>query len=146
MAKPDQNQQPTAPPPKEEGPRSFGVFLRKLAHGEAEGVLSYELHELSKRLKEEADLRGEKVKGSLTLTLPMEAEPADDGGLVTVHYQIAVKMPKPRRAKGWFWFTEGGNLTAEQPKNKKQMGLFADVANEQGIPNDLNPEMQPEDV
>lgn len=43
MATPAQTQQPTAPePPKEEGPRSFGVFLRKLAAGEAESALSYE--------------------------------------------------------------------------------------------------------
>lgn len=136
MAKPAE-QQPTAPPPKEEGPRGFGFFLAQLGHGEAESVLSYELHELSKRLQEEALGRNEKVKGSLTLTLSFEAEPEE--GLVLVTHDVKSKPPKPRRAKGYFWFTKGGNLSAEQPKDIKQTQFgFRDVANDKGIPHDLN--------
>lgn len=136
MATPAQTQQPAAPePPKEEGPRSFGVFLRKLAAGEAESALSYELHQLGIKLKDEAQTRGELVKGSLTLTLNFEAEPEDQ--LVKVAYEVKTKAPKPKRARGYFWLTQGGNLSSQQPKDVKQMGLFRDVANEKGIPNDL---------
>ena len=140
MAKPAEHQQPTAPPPKEEGPRSFAVFLRKLAAGEAESALSYEMHELGKKLKDEAEARSEKVKGSLTLTINFEAEPED--GLVMATYDVKTKAPKPKRAKGYFWLTKGGNLASEQPKTKQgelPFGAPRDLApNAQGIPRDLD--------
>jgi hypothetical protein len=136
MATPAEHQQPTAPPPKEEGPRSFAVFLRKLGQGEAESSLSYELHELGKRLQEEAHARNEKVKGTLTLSLAFEAEPEEE--LVKVAYDVKAKPPKPRRAKGYFWLTKGGNLSTEQPKDTKQAAFpFRDVANDKGVPHDL---------
>ena len=134
MAKPEETQQP-APEPKEEGPRSFIVFIRNLAGGDAESILSYELHELGKRLQEEAHARGDKVKGTLTLALGFIADPK---GMVEIGWQVTAAPPKPRRPTGMFWFTKGGNLSPEIPRQTKFP--FSDVANERGIPNDLNDE------
>lgn len=126
----------TKPPkddPREEGPRSFGVILQKVADGAAEAELSRELFTLTKTIKEEARMRAGKVKGTLTLKLDIEAE--GDDGVVKVAFDVAVKAPKPQRRNGHFWITEGGNLTSQAPK---QTGLpFQDVANSRGIPHDL---------
>lgn len=128
---------PTKPrdqePAREEGPRSFGVILQKVADGAAEAELSRELFALTKILKDEARTTTGKVKGSITLKLNLEAD--GDDGLVKVGFDVSVKAPKPVRKNGHFWFTQGGNLTAEAPKQKKLP--FQDVANERGIPHDL---------
>jgi hypothetical protein len=124
---------PKNDPPGEEGPRSFGVVLHKMADGAVEAELSRELFALTKAIKDEARVRGDKVKGTLALKLTVEAEGEDS--VVTVNYDVTVKAPKPQRRKGHFWFTQGGNLTSQAPK---QTGLpFQDVANTRGIPNDL---------
>ena len=102
---------------QDEGPRSFSVFVSKLADGEAEQHLSHELHELAKRLQEQAVAQNDKVKGTLTLTINFIAEPK---GFVGIGYDIASKEPKPRRQASMFWLTKGGNLT---PHNPAQLGL-----------------------
>lgn len=123
---------------KDEGPRSFGVILQKIAEGAAEAELSRELFALTKVLKEEARFREGKVKGSLVLKLALEVDGADKVPLVKVAFDVATKAPKPARRNGHFWLTEGGNLTHEAPK---QVGLpFQEVADRRGIPNDLNPD------
>ncbi len=122
---------PTAPP-AEEGPRSFSVFLSKLADGEAHAALSSELWELGKRLQEEAHIRQSDVSGKLTLVLAFKAKP---NGVVDVAHDVVVKAPKPKRPGATFWFTKGGNLAAEPQRQTKFP--FQDVANERGIPRDL---------
>lgn len=124
-------------PTREEGPRSFGVILQKVADGAAEAELSRELFALTKTIKDEARMRSAKVSGTLTLKLSLEAE--GDDGVVKVSYDVTAKAPKPLRRNGHFWITAGGNLTAEAPKQTKMP--FGDVANERGIPNDLNPDL-----
>jgi hypothetical protein len=118
---------------REEGPRSFGVILQKVGDGAAEAELSRELFGLTKTLKDEARMRTGKSKGSITLKLNLEAE--GDDGVVKVAYDVKVVAPKPVRRNGHFWFTEGGNLTSQAPKQSKLP--FQEVANERGIPNDL---------
>ncbi len=124
-------------PPKdehrEEGPRSFGVILQKVGDGAAEAELSRELFGLTKTLKDEARMRTGKSKGTIKLTLSLEAE--GDDGVVKVAYDVAVKAPKPLRRNGHFWFTEGGNLTSQAPKQSKLP--FQEVASERGIPHEL---------
>lgn len=102
--------------PAEEGPRSFTVFMRDLSDGEAEGELSYQLHELCKRMQEEAAARNDKVKGKLALTVSLQAEPS---GIVGVSYAVDVKAPKRRTSPAVFWLTRGGNLTGQNPKQQK---------------------------
>jgi hypothetical protein len=105
--------QPNQPTKEEEGPRSFAVFLRQLANGEAESVLSYEQHELLKILKDESEHRHGKVKGSLTVKLHFTAEE----GIVDVRYETKSAPPKRSTSTGRFWLTEGANLS---PKPTKQ--------------------------
>lgn len=121
-------------PAREEGPRSFGVILQKVADGAAEAELSRELFTLTKTLKDEARMRGAKVGGSITLKISLEAD--SDDGVVKVSYDVTTKAPKPLRRNGHFWITAGGNLTAEAPKQSKLP--FQDVADARGIPHDLS--------
>lgn len=125
-------------PPAEEGPRNFSVFLAKLADGEAHATLSAELWELGKRLQEEAHIRQADVSGKLTFVLAFKAKP---NGVVDVAHDVTVKAPKPKRAGATFWFTKGGNLAAEPQRQIKLP--FQDVANERGIPRDLDDGAQP---
>lgn len=102
--------------PKEEGPHSFSRFLAELGDGDAEGEISYQLHELGKRLQEHAHARGDKVKGALTLKFGFVAEPS---GVVGIAYDIVVKEPKRRLAPAVMWLTKGGNLSPFNPKQQK---------------------------
>ena len=95
--------------PAEEGPRSFGTFLARLSEGEAESTLSYELHELGKRLQEVAKMTMGKAKGKLKLIISLVAEPS---GAVGIAYNVDTTAPKPPRTPAVFWLTKGGNLSA----------------------------------
>jgi hypothetical protein len=117
---------------KDEGPRSFGVWLRRLSGGEAESVLSHDLWDLTKRMQEEMEARpGSTIKGKLSLSINLSAK----DGHITVGYDVKTTAPKPARSAAVFWFTKGGNLTAEQPRQEKLP--FQDVANAHGMPRDL---------
>lgn len=102
--------------PKEEGPRSFGVFLNELAEGEAEQKLSAELFDLIRKLKEQAIASDGKIKGELNLKLRFVVQEA---GPVAVGFDVTTKAPKVRNTPGYFWVTRGGNLTIHNPKQAK---------------------------
>ena len=99
-----------------EGPRSFGHFLAQLGDGYAHAELSSQLHELGKRLDQEADVQNKKVQGELTLKIKLTCEP---NGIVGANYEIHRKEPAPRRPGSIFWVTKGGNFTAENPRQTK---------------------------
>jgi hypothetical protein len=103
------------PEEKEEGPRSFSVFVGNLAEGEAERELSYHLHEVCKRLQEEAHLRQAVVKGGLVLKIKIAA---DKNGTAAIHYDVEPKMPKRQTSNSVYWMTKGGNLTPDNPKQQ----------------------------
>jgi hypothetical protein len=103
-------------PEPEEGPRSFVNFLTTIADGEAERELSYQLHELARRMQEEAHTRGDKVSGSLSLNIKMVV---DNLGHAIVGYDVSTKQPKRKTSGAVFWLTAGGNLTPDNPKQQK---------------------------
>lgn len=106
---------------KEEGPRSFAVFLGKLGDdGEVEKELSQELHELVKTCRKTAQATGAKVKGKITFSLDVTV---DHTGPAIVKPDIVVKAPKRRRADAAFWLTKGMNLSADNPKQAELPGL-----------------------
>jgi len=102
--------------PAEEGPRSFVVFLRDLAQGETEALAAHELHELLKRLDEEAHTRNARVKGKLNLKLSFTV---DENGVVAVAYDIETKAPPRKTTSSVYWMSKGSNLVAENPRQQK---------------------------
>lgn len=109
---------------KEEGPRSFSVFLSALSDGEAHGQLSQEMYDLVRKLQEMAHLKGGKAKGMLTLKLGFVVNTT---GVCAVAYDIDVKQPKKPKSDGIFWATKDGNLSPHNPK--QQMLPLRDVSN-----------------
>ncbi|MEM9072844.1 MAG: hypothetical protein AAGE52_30335 [Myxococcota bacterium] len=100
----------------EEGPRSFTRFLETLADGDAVAELNEKLHRLGSHLMHEANARGAGVKGDLTLKVSFKVEPH---GVVAILYSVKMKEPEPRRAGSIAWLTEGGNFTAQNPRQQK---------------------------
>ena len=98
-----------------EGPRSFSVFLGRLAQGEAHSELSVHLHELAKKLEYEAAVQNKKVSGELTFKLKLTAEP---NGVVAAAYECNRKEPAPNRPGSIFWVSQGGNLTEQNPRQQ----------------------------
>lgn len=102
--------------PAQEGPRSFVHFLGQLAQGEAEANASHEMHELLKRIDEEAHLRNARVKGKLKFSLNFAA---DENGVVSVSYDVETKAPPRKTTSSVFWMSRGSNLVPENPKQQK---------------------------
>lgn len=98
---------------KNEGPRSFARFLEHIADGQAQLELSAELHKLLLRLREEANARNSEVGGTLDLKLSIKVAP---NGIAAIAYGIKRKEPDPKRPGSVMWLTEGGNLSATNPK------------------------------
>lgn len=127
--------------PAEEGPRSFTVFLRDLAEGEAESELSYHLHELCKKLQEEAAARHDKAAGEIVLKIRLIADHKDN---VVVAYSIDAKAPKRKTSAAVYWLTKGGNLTPENPRQQKLS--FKDVSKAKQPPREVNVEREAREV
>jgi hypothetical protein len=104
----------TAPEP--DPPRSFNVFLAKLANGSAESEASYELDQLIKRLHEEAKIQMKAVGGRLTLTINMAVDPAN---VATIAYKVDRKDPPRRTEKTVYWLTDKSRLVGENPAQQK---------------------------
>jgi hypothetical protein len=102
---------------KEEGPRSFAVFLRQLAENRADAEISQELHDLVKLGRHESLARDAKVKGELSLKLKFDFAP---NGVVGVTYEVKVKAPPKKTSSGHMFVTDGGNLS---PKDERQLDL-----------------------
>ncbi len=101
---------------KEEGPRSFGVFLHDFAGGSAEKELSRELYELIKTMRDESRMRDSDMRGELSLKLKFLVPPA---GVVIGSFEVTKKLPKRAVPKGYCYVTEGGNLTHQNPEQKE---------------------------
>lgn len=100
-----------APPPK-----SFTFWLAKLANGEAESHLSYELQKLMERMDEEAHTRNKEVKGSLTLKLNFGV---DETGAVGVVFDVATKEPPRKTTPAIFWLNKHGHLVEQNPRQQE---------------------------
>jgi len=107
---------PPAPATDEAAPRSFLVFLRSLADGQAEGEASYEMAELLKRLHEESRTQVRQVTGSITLELGFAC---DETGTVKVIYGVKRKDPKRRTEPSHFWMDKKSRLVTENPRQQK---------------------------
>jgi hypothetical protein len=114
MAKPTTTKDQKAD--KEEGPRSFAVFLNKLAEGECEREVSRQMHTLIRGLRSEALGRDAKIKGELSMKFRFTVPRS---GPVAVSYDVSTKAPKKVTSEGYFWITEGGNLTHKNPKQEE---------------------------
>jgi hypothetical protein len=103
---------------KDEGARSFAVFLAELNSGAAHSEVTAELHGLLKNLRAVAELRGPKgeAKGSLTFKLNVEVHA---NGVARLRYDIASKSPKADREDDAFWLTKHSNLTRKNPKQQE---------------------------
>lgn len=98
---------------EEEGPRSFTRFLATLSDGELEAQASYAVHELCKRLQEQASAQHSKVKGVVKLAIRMVA---DINNTVGISYSIETTAPKVPTTPAIFWLTKGGNLSAQDTR------------------------------
>lgn len=98
---------------KDEGPRSFAVFIQALAEGDANAELSQELHRLGKILRKEADHRGEEVSGAMTVVFRVTADPRG-----TAHFKWSVKLKEPekKRVGAAMWTTRAGNFVNADPR------------------------------
>jgi hypothetical protein len=105
------NEQP--PEEKDEGPRSFAVFLRQIAGGDAEMEASAELQELIRNIRAQAAYNRKAIAGKFTIDLKIAC---DETGAATIGYEIKTKAPKPKTAPSIFWVTKSGNLTASNPR------------------------------
>jgi hypothetical protein len=101
---------------KEEGPRSFAVFVQGLAEGDCNAEMSRELQRLGQVMKREAEARGEEVPGAITLTIKGKADPR---GTVHFLWDVKVTEPKPKRVGGAMWISRDGNFVSEDPRQKE---------------------------
>lgn len=88
--------------------RPFAAYLTETNKGRTHTELSEGLHELT------AEVLRTGKKGSLTLTVSVEADDAESGRLV-VSELVAVKPPKPTARKSVFWSDQDGNLARTDP-------------------------------
>ncbi|MFZ5896779.1 MAG: hypothetical protein ACOY0T_37330 [Myxococcota bacterium] len=99
-----------------DSPRSFAVFLRQLADGEAERDLANAQHELIAKCRQEAESINGEVKGTLTLQLTYAVDVRDQ---ITVSYKITGKEPPALRPKAVAWLNKAGHITFENPRQQK---------------------------
>lgn len=97
----------------DEGARSATRFLEQVSDGQCNADLSDALHRLGRKLASEAHNVNGKVSGEVTLKLKFVAEPS---GIVGVGYEVNAKEPKARTSGSVFWLTQGGNFSAENPR------------------------------
>jgi hypothetical protein len=96
--------------------KSFSRLIETLADGDAHAEASKLLHELGEALQDEALASNVKVRGKLTLTLTISAEP---NGIAEVNYELKAVKPAPRRPKTILWQTKSGDFTAHNPRQQK---------------------------
>lgn len=116
--------------------RSFGVFLRGLADGEAELELSDALKELLAASKVEAKVRNTKTKAKLTLELAIEVDPKDT---VSFSYDIKRTEPKKLRTGTTMFLTRSGALSHAP----QQVSLPLREVNQEAEPRDVEDDVGP---
>lgn len=99
---------------KDEGPRSFAVFLTQIADGDLDRELSAKLHEVGLALDTEVENVG-KAKGEISLTIKFDADRKN----VVVSYDAKIKKPAPPRPGTTMWLTPGSNFSPENPRQGK---------------------------
>lgn len=101
-------------PEPTEGARSFTRFLEQVADGDLHNEASEKLCALVAAMQVQARAQG-KAGGEFSLKLRFKCE----GNVVATAYEIGVKEPRPRRPGTVFFATRGGNLTVDNPRQRK---------------------------
>ena len=97
---------------KQEGAKSFAVFLGQCEDGELLSALSQKLQALNAALARHAE-QATTARGSLTLKLSLLC---DARGVTTVAADVQTVEPKLPRNASVFWQTAGNNLENKNPK------------------------------
>jgi hypothetical protein len=116
---------------KDEGARSFGVFLAQFAEGTLNAELSETLREAVKMLEQHASDYG-KAKGTLTLTLTLVAD--RDRDVIAIVPDVKTKLPKSASKAGIFWVKGSGELVAENPRQQKLPLAVVPQAHTRAVP------------
>jgi hypothetical protein len=101
---------------KEEAPKSFVQMLAQIGDGEAEAVLSRELYELARELREQAVATMSEKKGTITLTIKLCIDKAAQ--TMAADYEVKTKEPQPPRQGSLFFFDRGGNWCRNNPRQQ----------------------------
>lgn len=104
---------------REEGPRSFAVFMDRLADGRANEDASIELFKLGKAIQREIE-HERKAKGELTVKFIFKA---DANGVVHISYEIKRKDPPTPTMPGVSWLTVDGNFVDQNPRQQSLPGI-----------------------
>lgn len=115
----------------EEGARNVTVVLAAMKaeneEGEPEGPSALDrinaaVQETVRHLRDESIALEAERKGTVVITIPIAVFKSK----ATVGCDIEKKLPKPPKAKPvGLYVTKGGNLSTEQPKQKRLPGLHA---------------------
>lgn len=92
-------------------PRQFTVFLSQIENGGLIHDLSVEFAKANEELALHAE-RHSRAKGKIVVTINMAH---DSNGTVDIEADIAVKLPKTKRARSVFWTDGEGNLVNKSP-------------------------------
>ena len=101
------------------GPRSFVVFFRELAGGEAEQRTSVEMQRLLERLHEEAVTVNGKVKGVLTIKVGFMV---DEGGNAVIRYETRRAEPPSKTKTTHMFVDKHSRLTTKHPNQQEMWG------------------------
>lgn len=99
---------------KEEGPRSFAVFLDSLEDGDFARELSKQLHDLGLALDERLETESQAC-GSMTVSLNFKA----DKKAVEIKASVSTKHPVAPRAASVCWLTPGSNFSPVNPRQQE---------------------------
>lgn len=106
--------------------KPFGLYLKTTNRGRTEADLSAKMHELIEQVLETGK------KGTLTLTITVDADDADARRLVLTE-KVVSKLPQPDPRKSIFFADDTGNLTRNDPSQLAFDGIQAvkDVTKEE---------------
>ena len=96
----------------DEGARAFSHLILGAEDGQLHADLTKDCHGLLKQLRDHARIRG-KAKGELVITVKFDC---DDASVISLSTTYKTKAPTPPRRKTTMWLTEGGNLSATNPR------------------------------
>lgn len=97
-------------------PKSFIQLLALIGDGELEAVLSSELYDLARELREQATNMHVERKGSITVTFKFEVDKSAQ--TMTADYEVKTKEPQPPRQGGLFFFDKQGNWSRNNPRQQ----------------------------
>lgn len=100
---------------KDDGPRSFTVFLAQCEDGQLNAELSAQLQRLATTMARHAEHYGA-AKGTFSLALSLSM---DAMGTTRVKADFKTKEPKAGRLDSTFWLNPSHNFVNENPKQTK---------------------------